>query len=97
MCITCTIALFTVEQFDRGRKRISRSKTKMNTETSIQHAIETSIVENRTVDLTMTEDEFFASASTFGLEDYRYVDGYLDAWGTTESGGEWRLRVIKPE
>lgn len=64
----------------------------MNIETSI----ETSIIENRTVDLTMTEDEFFASAAKLGIdiEDYVKVDGYLDAWGTTESGGEWRLRVV---
>ena len=62
--------------------------------TTVADAIRTSIVENRTVNVTVTDlDEVYAAD---GYEDSAEVDGRVDAWGTTDAG-EWRLSVLVVE
>lgn len=57
---------------------------------TVADAIRTSIVENRTVNVTVADlDEVFAAD---GYEDSAEVDGRVDAWGSTDVG-EWRLSV----
>lgn len=59
----------------------------------IEQAIQLSIYEDRTVDVCATENELDELDASLGVIDWVEVDGYLDAWGTTEADSEWRLKV----
>lgn len=71
-----------------GTWRVSKSR--------IGTAIEKSWRENRTVHVA----EATASDWTDAIceaEDSVEVDGELDAWGTTDDGHEWRLRLVRAD
>lgn len=59
----------------------------------IHNAITDSVSQNRVVTVECATLELFDFIRSLTIDSARLEDGSLDAWGVTDDGDEWRMRI----